>query len=91
MRLVYGLPFGTILVLFAILLIAALEVGLRLGRGRHHVGLKANETASSDVTLGSTLALLGLMLAFTYSFSMGRTDLRKQATVEEANAIGTDA
>jgi hypothetical protein len=35
------------------------------------------------------LALLGLMLAFTYSFSMGRADLRKRALTTEVNALGT--
>jgi hypothetical protein len=35
------------------------------------------------------LALLGLLLAFTYAFSLSRADMRKQAIVHEANAIGT--
>jgi len=35
------------------------------------------------------LALLGLMLAFTYSFSMSRADLRKHAFIAEVNAIST--
>jgi hypothetical protein len=35
------------------------------------------------------LALLGLMLAFTYAFSLSRADLRKQAIVNEANALET--
>jgi hypothetical protein len=34
-------------------------------------------------------ALLGLMLAFTYAFTVSRADLRKQAVIDEANAIGT--
>jgi hypothetical protein len=34
-------------------------------------------------------ALLGLMLAFTYSFSMSRADLRKRAIITEVNSIGT--
>ena len=35
------------------------------------------------------LALLAFMLAVTYAFSLSRVDLRKQAVVNEANAIGT--
>jgi len=35
------------------------------------------------------LALLGLMLAFSYSFGLSRLDLRKQALTNETNAIGT--
>ncbi|MBG7601528.1 MAG: hypothetical protein IZT60_03145 [Gammaproteobacteria bacterium] len=34
-------------------------------------------------------ALLGLILAFTYAFSLSRADARKQAVMVEANAIGT--
>jgi hypothetical protein len=34
-------------------------------------------------------ALLGLVLAFTYAFTLSRADLRKQAVIDEANAIGT--
>jgi hypothetical protein len=49
----------------------------------------AERAARNDVTLASILALLGLMLAFTYSFSMSRSDLRKQALVTEVNAIST--
>ena len=35
------------------------------------------------------LTLLALMLAFTYSFSMSRADLRKRAIITEVNALGT--
>jgi hypothetical protein len=49
----------------------------------------AEGEARSDVTLASLMALLGLMLAFTYSFSLSRADLRKVALVKEVNAIST--
>src|SRR5262249_49676276 len=42
------------------------------------------------VTVESALyALLGLMIAFTFSGASSRFDLRRAQTVQEANAIGT--
>lgn len=38
---------------------------------------------------GTLLALLGLLLAFTFSMSNARFDNRRQLVIEEANAIGT--
>ena len=41
------------------------------------------------VVEGSLLALLGLLIAFTFSNAQTRYDARRQMIVEEANAIGT--
>jgi hypothetical protein len=70
-------------------LFLAVESGYRVGL--RHRGSNGDDKTKTrgDVTLGSLLALLGLMLAFTYAFSLSRADMRKQAVVEEANAIGT--
>jgi hypothetical protein len=38
---------------------------------------------------GTLLALLGLLLAFTFSMSNSRFDTRRQLVIEEANTIGT--
>lgn len=74
----------------------ALVVMLLAIEGGYRTGLRARRKASDpeaivkrDVTLGSLLALLGLLLAFTYSFSLSRADLRKEALLAEANALGT--
>ena len=66
-----------------------MEVGFRLGGRQHRLHPEAVKAARNDVTLASMLALLGLMLAFTYSFSMSRADMRKQALVVEVNVIST--
>jgi len=77
-------------VVFLLLLLIAVEVGFRMGLRRYHkMTMDAKKTVRGDVTLGSMLALLGLLLAFTYAFSLSRADMRKQAIVNEANAIGT--
>jgi hypothetical protein len=69
-------------------MLVAAEIGLRLGRVRaakdpegSHVGIGAIE--------GAVLALLGLILAFTFSGASSRLDARRQLIVHEANAIGT--
>src|SRR5688572_7311196 len=38
---------------------------------------------------GALLALLGLLLAFSFSMSNSRFDNRRKLVIEEANAIGT--
>lgn len=44
---------------------------------------------SGDIALTAMYALLGLVMAFTYSFTISRADHRKQAIIAEANALGT--
>ena len=72
-----------------LVLLVPIEAGFRLGMRRHRADPDAKQVVLSDVTLNSMLALLGLMLAFTYSFSMSRADLRKKAFTNEVNAIST--
>jgi hypothetical protein len=74
-------------VLFNLMLVAA-EVGIRLGKMR-----LAKDPESANVGVGAiegaVLALLGLILAFTFSGASSRLDTRRQLIVQEANAIGT--
>jgi hypothetical protein len=42
-----------------------------------------------DLTVGAMLALLGLLMAFSFGFSLSRAEARKVALMEEASAIGT--
>src|SRR5512143_3440684 len=65
-----------------------LEAGFRLGRDRagkdpdrSHIGAGAIE--------GAVLALLGLILGFTFSGASSRLAERRQLIVREANVIGT--
>jgi hypothetical protein len=89
-------PWFTAPILLVILLLAT-EVGFRAAartraRPRHKSPDSAPaDSASSDfgVIQGAVLGLLGLLLAFTYSFVAQRADNRKQAVIREANAIGT--
>ena len=72
--------------LFAGILVC-LEVGRRLGR---RLLQKDPEDARARVgAVEGGFALLGLLLAFTFSGAASRFDWRRQLIVEETNAIGT--
>ncbi len=53
---------------------------------------RQEEDAPSEVSgaiIGAVFALLGLLIAFTFSGAYSRFDARRQLIVQEANAIGT--
>jgi hypothetical protein len=76
----------------AAVLSIAMEVGAWNGRRLARMAADSGGGKNGkrgDLEIGALLALMGLVLAFTYSFSLSRIDLRKQALVQEANAVGT--
>lgn len=78
--------------LIFLVLVAAGEVGYRLGR--RQLARQKNESAMVthahlNEIQTAVFAVLGLLLAFTFSMAVSRFDERKQALVVEANAIGT--
>ena len=77
-----------IFVVFFALLLLASELGFRLGRSWQ---AKTGEDARSQLSTvqGAILALLGLLLAFTFSMAVSRYELRRTLVVEETNAIST--
>ncbi len=85
----YQIPLWTLFLLFLVLLLIPMEIGFRLGLRKKETLPDPDAAIRSDVTMTSLLALLGLMLAFTYSFCMSRADLRKKAIITEVNAIST--
>ena len=78
-------PILFLLVLFA-LMVASREIGIRLGR-RH--AARDSSVEGVGVVVGSMLGLLAFVLALTLSSSTTRFHERRQATLEEANAIST--
>lgn len=48
-----------------------------------------HDDASEGYLLSSALALLGLLIGFTFSMALNRYDTRREMQVAEANAIGT--
>lgn len=71
-----------------VLLLLAVEGGYRLGRYR--VRRSQQELGAHVLALvTTTMGLLALVLAFTFSLAANRFDARKQIVVDEANAIET--
>jgi len=66
-------------------MIAAAWLGNRL-RAR---GADRDNDAEEGYLLSAVLALLGLLIAFTFSLAVSRYDARRELVVAEANAIGT--
>ena len=85
----YEMSLWLFAVILVMLFLAALESGFWMGLRKYRIKEDSEKTVRSDVTLGSMLALLGLILAFTYAFSLSRADHRKDAIVNEVNAINT--
>jgi hypothetical protein len=68
--------------------LALLELGRRLG-ARRRARYPERATAGLGALEGAIFALMGLLLAFSFSGALGRRDARRTLIVEEANDIGT--
>jgi hypothetical protein len=64
------------------------EVGRRIGLWRMSVD-KEGARAGLGTVEGALLALLGLLIAFSFSGAAARYDARRQQVVDEANEIGS--
>ena len=86
----HNFPLWQIAVAVFFVMLVIEEAGYRLGlRRRKKFGLTDADLGGGGVVLNSIFALLGLILAFTYSSAVDRHELRKQTLVQEANALGT--
>lgn len=80
-------PLWLLLAFVALILALAMEAGFRLGVSRR--ARYPDEKEPAGAMVGSILGLLALVLGFTFSLAASRFDARRQAVLEEANAIGT--
>ncbi|CAB3720888.1 hypothetical protein EUC41_04080 [Achromobacter denitrificans] len=80
----YSLLLAGLAVAFFALLLVAIQLGKWLGR---HADEKGGSGAA--VIEGSVFALLGLLVAFTFSGAAQRMAERRDLLVQEVNAIGT--
>jgi hypothetical protein len=78
-------------VIWAGVLMASMVLFLEVGRhyGRRHVAASEGSRSGLIAVEGVVFALLGLLIAFTFSGAASRFDARRQMIVTEANAIGT--
>lgn len=84
----YGSAAFVLLIGLFVCLLACLELGYRIGC--HNYRKKPQLAYEGTGTLeGALLALLGLLLAFSFAGATSRLDSRHQLIIREANAIGT--
>lgn len=86
------LPLWVIAIVIPAVLVPAAVLGWKTGRatylGRNY-DMAPPSSYPGEATSGALLALLGLLLAFTFGFSLTRAEARKVAQLDEAAAIGT--
>jgi len=82
------IPLWLMLPLTIGLSLLSVEFGYRVARRRSQQGEAEKESPVGGM-VGATLALLALMLAFTFSLAGSRFEDRRQVLLSEANAIGT--
>jgi hypothetical protein len=79
---------GLLSIILFILMLVCIAIGSAWGKKRK---AKAEyfENRANDTVHGAVFGLLAFLLAFTFSMSANRYEARRQAVIEEANAIGT--
>lgn len=84
-----GMGIVTLFVLTVVALALGAEVGFRVGRVPGKVQSAHTREPHVGVVLGAMLALLGLLLAFSFEIAEARFAERKRLVLAEANAIET--
>lgn len=84
----HQIPLWLDFAIFLAVLLASLELGYRIGLRRKEAWTE-NEEAGGKLSLTSMFAILGLMLAFTFSAAISRHEARKRAVITESNALST--
>ena len=69
-------------------MLACLEMGRRIGHWMIRIDSEGSRAGLGAVE-GAVFALLGLLIAFTFSSAEGRFEERRHLVVQEANAVGT--
>lgn len=82
------LPLPVVGVAMVAVLLLARELGAWLYR-RFVPGDAVGSTTAEGYILSAVLGLLALLVAFTFSLSLSRHEMRRSLVVAEANAIGT--
>jgi hypothetical protein len=82
------IPLWALLLAASTILWFTMEAGYRIGAWRHARTSDEKEQPVGAM-VASILGLLALVLGFTFSLAASRFDARRQAVLEEANAIGT--
>jgi hypothetical protein len=81
-------PTWAIVGVLFLLMLAADELGFRLGRRNGTSETEVSRTVS-NVFKGSVFGLVALLMGFSFSATTSRYDLRQRIVLDQANAIGT--
>jgi hypothetical protein len=81
-------PLWVIFVATVIIILVSIYSGIFVS-GLRRKNTSIEDEIPVDTIVGATLALLGFMLAFTFSFTATRFDSRKQLLLDDVNSIGT--
>jgi hypothetical protein len=84
----YDTPTWAIVIGLLLVSLAANELGFRYGRHRQGRESELSKTVSNTLK-GSIFALVALLLAFSFSATSNRYDMRQRLVLDQANAIGT--
>ena len=84
----YDVPTWVIVVALLLVSLAANELGFRYGRRLQGRESELSKTVSNTLK-GSVFALVALLLAFSFSATSNRYDMRQRLVLDQANAIGT--
>ena len=87
MAVVDWLPLVVVFAATVLLLAGCHEIGFRFAHRRNVTGTAT--PAQAVAIMSGVLALLSLMLAFTFSTAASRFEARRNAALDEVNAIGT--
>jgi len=81
-----GYPLLPIFLISLVVIVGASEIGRRLG-------VRATGKGGDNVSTleGAILGLMALMISFTFAMALSRFEARRDAVLNEANAIGTTA
>ncbi|WP_233237279.1 hypothetical protein [Bordetella sp. LUAb4] len=83
----YSLLLGSVAAAFFVCLLVAMQIGRRIGQ--HRRAGKHTAQAGAGAIEAAVFALLGLLIAFTFSGAAQRLVERRNLIVQEVNAIGT--
>jgi hypothetical protein len=79
--------------IIGLVILSGLIIAQQLGYGARRLMARSGRAESSSDGVGyiltAALALLGLLIAFTFGAAGQRFDTRRQLVIEEANALGT--
>ena len=78
-----------VFLVLVILLVGLSELAWRMGFARSRK--KSESDKDSGTVRSAVLALLGLLLGFSFAIAAARHEARRELLVEEANSIGTTA